>query len=189
MLFRSRPQPERVFRRAGGRRSRSRRGCHNLGGVCAVDAALFRTKAAEELRAASTATGARLLQEVAIHDEARSLLVVEYSEAVHAARTPGTHPVAFAVVGTGLGVDAEANAGALLLGTASAILSAAMRLLPVSHRDVQAVLHRLRPDLARLASGAVEAVEACAVPLASFHPLQEVASMRHRTGRVRLFAS
>ena len=83
-------------------------------------------------------------------------------------------------------MDAEAIAGALLLGTASVILSASMRLLPVSHRDVQAALHRLRPEIARLARAAVEEADA---PLASFQPLQEIAAMRHHVARVRLFAS
>ena len=158
----------------------------SLAEVCAIDAALFRTKGAEELRTASTATGTRLLHEVAIHESGQSGLILEYFEAVRSGRTPGTHPVAFAVAGAALGVDAEAIVSALLLGTASVILSASMRLLPVSHRDVQATLHRLRPEIALLAR---EAVEDAAAPFASFHPLQEIAAMRHRAARVRLFAS
>lgn len=156
----------------------------DLATVRTVDTALYRTKAAEELRIASTATGLRMLQEVALHASAG--LMPAYLDEVRAGRTPGTHPVAFAVAGTALGVDAEAVAGALLLGTASVMLSASMRLLPVSHRDVQAALHRLRPEIAQLAR---DAVEAAGAPLASFQPLQEIASMRHRTARVRLFAS
>ena len=60
-----------------------------------------------------------------------------------------------------------------------------MRLLPLSHRDVQAILHRLRPRLAAFAT------EAASGPgtLRSFHPLQEIASMRHETAAARLFAS
>lgn len=157
---------------------------HDLAAVCTVDAALYRTKAAEELRTASTATGLRMLQEVALHEDGG--LIPAYLEEVRAGRTPGTHPVAFAVIGTALDVGAEAVAGALLLGTASVMLSASMRLLPVSHRDVQAALHRLRPEIAQLAR---DAVEEAGAPLTSFQPLQEIASMRHRTARVRLFAS
>ncbi|MGE0134552.1 MAG: urease accessory protein UreF [Dehalococcoidia bacterium] len=150
----------------------------------AVDAALVRTKAAEELRAASTATGSRLLQEVVAHE--RDPLLLEYAAHVQAGRAPGTHAVAFGAVGAAFGVEADDVAAALLLGTATVLLSAGMRLLPVSHRDVQGALHWLRPRTAELAAAAVRD---CDRPFASCHPLQEIASMRHRDARVRFFTS
>src|SRR5690606_33657421 len=66
---------------------------HDLAAVCEADRCLFATKAPEELRCASTATGARLLRELAAHEESRTGLVPEFLEEVEAGRTPGTHPV------------------------------------------------------------------------------------------------
>lgn len=169
--------------RAGARAAEAAR-VADLASVCAADAALYRTKAAEELRVASTSTGARLVQEVVLHDGDQTLF--DYAGAVRAGSTPGTHAVAFAVVGAAFEVPAEAIVGTLLLGTASVVLSAAMRLLPVSHRDVQGALHRLRPEISRLACAAVASADE---PLVSYHPLQEIASMRHRVALVRFFAS
>ena len=172
--------------RAAGAAARAR----TLEAACAIDAALYATKAADELRQASTTIGRRLLEEVVAHPEADGPLLARYLEAVRGGASPGTHAVAFGVAGAALGVGPEAVAGALLLGTASAILSAAMRLLPVSHRDVQGVLHRLRPAIAALAIDAAASIDGQASPrLLAFHPLQEIASMRHRAASVRLFAS
>jgi urease accessory protein UreF len=60
-----------------------------------------------------------------------------------------------------------------------------MRLLPVSHRDVQGTLHRLRPRIAEMAWRAADSRR----PLESFHPLQEISAMRHEAAAVRMFAS
>lgn len=161
----------------------------DLGTVLVLDEALFVTKAAAEARHASTMLGRRLLEEVGAHGEAATPLLSGYLDAVLRGDTPGTHAAAFGVAGATLGVQPEAVSGALLLTTASAILSAAMRLLPVSHRDVQGALHRLRPTIATLARAAAEASLDAAPALLAFHPLQEIASMRHAASTVRLFAS
>ncbi len=158
----------------------------DLAAVCTVDAALFASKAAEELRSASTTAGARLLREVTAHPEGVSGLVAPFLGEVSAGRTPGTHPVAWATVGTALGVDAESLTGAALFATANVLLQASMRLMPESHRDVQGALHRLRPEIAALAA---DATATAGLPFAAFHPLQEIASMRHRVAPVRMFAS
>jgi urease accessory protein UreF len=95
-------------------------------------------------------------------------------------------PVAFAVTGTALGLSEEDCVSALLFGSANAILQAAMRLLRFSHRDAQAILHRLRSRIADLTR---ECVIKDAAGLRAFHPLQEIASMRHAMAEARLFAS
>lgn len=158
----------------------------DLAGVCAADAALFATKAPEELRTAATSTGARVLAELAAHDEARMGLVGAFLDAVRAGETPGTHAAALGVAGAALGVPPETLVASALFATANTVLSAAMRLLPVSHRDVQGALHRLRPAIAELAR---EAVARAGEPPSAFHPLQEIASMRHKRSSVRLFTS
>src|SRR5690606_28435366 len=112
-----------------------------------------------------------------------SLLLAE----VDLGRVPGTYPVALGVVGTALGVERVALASALLFSTANALVQAAMRLLPVSHRDAQAVLHRVRNQIAAVAEQASE--DGGSGGFNSFHPLQEIAAMRHERARVRFFAS
>jgi urease accessory protein len=153
--------------------------------VIDADRALLRTKAAFELRAASLATGRRLLDEVSAHVE--SPLLSEYASVVKTDRSLGTHAVALGVVCAALGIeDAESVVAALLLLSVTGVLQASMRLMAVSHRDVQATLHHLRPVIAALASGVVAGGER---PLRSFQPLQDIASMRHEAASARLFAS
>jgi urease accessory protein len=158
---------------------------NGMASVIDADRALCRTKAPYELRAASLATGRRLVDEVSPHVDAPFLH--EYASLLKVDRSLGTQPVAFGVVCAALGVaDAESVVASLLLVAATAVLQASMRLMPISHRDVQATLHHLRPVIAALAS---EVAAGGARPLRSFQPLQDVASMRHEAALARLFAS
>ena len=157
----------------------------DVASVIDADRALLRSKAAFELRAASLVTGRRLIDEVSAHVDAPFLH--EYASLLKTDRTLGSQPVAFGVVCAALGIaDADSVVASLLLVAVTAVLQAAMRLCPVSHRDVQATLHHLRPLIAALASGVVTNG---ARPLRSFQPLQDIASMRHETASARLFAS
>lgn len=157
----------------------------DVASVLDADRALCRTKAPYELRAASVATGRRLVDEVSMHVEAPFLR--KYASALKADRSLGTQPVAFSVVCAALGVsDGEGVVASLLLVAATAVLQASMRLMAVSHRDVQATLHHLRPVIADLAS---DLASGGARPLRSFQPLQDIASMRHESAAARLFAS
>lgn len=161
----------------------------DLDEVIRLDQRLHVTKAPTELRAASSSTGRRLLEECVVHPEARSPLVSDFLDAVREGRSPGTHPVALGLVEGCMGIDASSVVTAVLFGTAVAVLSAAVRLLPVSHRDVQGALHRLRPLIAELAWEATAEPDAESPCITAFQPLQEVLSMRHAAAPVRLFAS
>jgi urease accessory protein len=156
----------------------------DLDELLAVDRALYRTKAAEELRAASVSTGRRLLGEVTQYVENNNLQ--SYARAVNADRTLGTQPVVFGAICAALEVEAETAVAALLLGNVNGMLQAAMRLLPVSHRDVQGALHRLRPEIAAIVRDIATKEPQ---PLRAFHPMQEIASMRHVYANARMFAS
>ena len=153
--------------------------------VLDADRTLYRTKAPFELRAASVATGRRLVDEVSPHVEASFLQA--YASALKADRSLGTQAVAFGVVCAALDVeDGESVVASLLLVSATAMLQASMRLMAISHRDVQATLHFLRPVIASLS---LDVVSGGARPLQSFQPLQDIASMRHEAASARLFAS
>jgi urease accessory protein len=156
---------------------------HEVPSVVTIDRELVALKTAPELRRASTDTGRRLLDEVAAHQDAPTLEA--FRGEVHAGRSPGTHPVVLGVVASTFDVDPVTVAAVVMQGTANAVLQAAMRLFPVSHRDVQGCLHRWRPRIAALAQTAATSGAA----LQSFHPLQDIASMQHEAASVRLFAS
>ena len=127
-------------------------------------------------------------------------LLQSYALRLREDRRLGAQPVAFGVAGNVLGVHEDDAASALLLTSANAILQASMRLLPVSHRDVQGILHRARPQIVEMVEGmgrrangqtgkvGVDLNEAWTA-LRSFQPLQEIASMRHARGNSRLFSS
>lgn len=152
--------------------------------VARTDHSLFATKAPSELRDASTTMGLRLLQEVAVHlDEP---LFDRLLASVRGGETPGTYAVVFGAIGGALGATPEQVATALMHVTATSTLQASMRLLPISHRDVQRTLHALRPVVAQ---AAIEAAATSLDDLRSFHPLEEIASMRHRSADMRMFAS
>lgn len=159
---------------------------NDLAGLVAIDRRLHITRPAQELRDASTAAGKRLLEEVAAHPAGASPPVPAYLEAVEACEAPGTHPVALAAAGAALEVDRSSLVAGLLFSTANALVQASMRLLPLSHRDAQAVLHDARAEI----SAIVEETDGSDDrPFTSFHPLQEIASMRHADAPVRFFAS
>lgn len=158
----------------------------DLDAVEEADRALYVKKAGYELREASTATGRRLLQEVVAHEEGRTGVVPSLFARVEGSRTPGTHAVALGVVGAAFHVSAVDLAAALLFSTANTLHQAAMRLLPVSHRDAQSALHRVRLTIAPVAEDLVRSAHQ---PFDAFNPLQEIASMRHETAAVRFFAS
>lgn len=153
----------------------------DLKGVLEVDRRLLAIKATEELRNASLQTGRRMLEEVAAHVE--SPLLAGYRDAVSADASLGNYAAVFGAVSAAIGVGPGQVLGALMLASATALLQAAMRLTRVSHRDVQGMLHRLRPRIVALAG------EVGSGPLCSFHPLQDIASMRHARAEARLFAS
>jgi len=158
----------------------------DIGEVMRVDRELYATKGTSELRDASTSTGRRLLQEVLAHPEVSHDLIATYLDTVERDDAPGTHAVALGVVGAALEVPATELVAAMLFSTANTLHQAAMRLLPVSHRDAQAALHRHRAEIPALADD----VNSEGGPdFASFLPKQEIASMRHEGAGVRFFAS
>lgn len=154
-------------------------------GIIEADQLLFSMKAASELRDASTSAGRRTIEELAIHTSAPAL--DWFLGAIRGGQTPGTHAVAIGVVADAFGATAEEIAGAVMFSAANVVFQAGMRLLPISHRDVQGSLHRLRPQIAACAEAAARPKRVHSMQ--SFHPVQEIAAMRHRFSEARLFAS
>ena len=163
--------------------------CGEIGGedlarFAAIDRRLSATRAAREVREASLRLGRRLL-ETAARAEGHAALV-RLRGLVRDGATPGNHACVVGAVAGTLGMAPPAAAGLVLWSAASGFLNAALRLLRVTHDDVQAILVELRPLAARLVE---EAVAADPLAIAGGAPQLEIWSMRHESGAARLFAS
>jgi urease accessory protein len=93
--------------------------------------------------------------------------------------------VAFGLAGGALGWEPSAAAGAYLYSTASLLVGAALRLLPLGQLDGQRLLWGVGPLITKLAREAVAADG----DLWSFAPGIEIAGMRHARLDGRLFRS
>ncbi len=105
---------------------------------------------------------------------------------VRRGRTPGNHACVLGAIAGRTGLPPAYAATLSLWSAASGLLNAALRLLRVTHDDVQAILVGLRPLMVRLAD---EAARTDPRDMAGGAPQFEVWSMRHETATVRLFAS
>jgi urease accessory protein len=150
----------------------------------ALDQALDAMKTATELREASRQMGRQTLR-VATHLNLHRL-VAEFGQAVADERTPGHHAVVFGMIGGVSGWDPVETASAYLYSASSALVGAALRLLPVGQLAGQRILWNAKPLIARLAAAAQDKD---ADDLWSFVPALEIASMRHARLEARLFRS
>ena len=112
--------------------------------------------------------------------------LTDYLAAVESGETPGHHPVAFGISGGIIGWDPEQAASAFLFSTASQIVGAATRLMPLGQLDAQKILWAVGPLIAGLAH---EATGKASQDIWSFSPGLEVAGMRHARLEQRLFRS
>ena len=150
----------------------------------AIDRTLHAVKLAAELRAASRQVGRRLLTETAalVDDDTHA----RYRRRRDRGTTPATPPSRSAYRGR----PGDSAGGALLAFCHShtvGILGAAMRLLPVTHSQVQAILHRLHPVIAREARP--HQPSPLAATCASFTPELDLVAIGHETDDLRQFAS
>ena len=100
--------------------------------------------------------------------------------------TPGHHAVVFGAVTGGHGASPETAAAAFLHSTASLLVGAGLRLLPIGQLEGQRVLASMRESIARLAR---RAAAADVDEMWSFTPGLEIAGVRHADLEGRLFRS
>jgi len=149
----------------------------------AVDRRLLATRAAREPRQAALNMGQRLLATAAAeHDPALAALAA----AVRNGETPGNWACVLGALLGRRGLRPEAAAALTLWLATNGLLAAAIRLLPLTHDDVQRILVGLRPRIAVLAR---EAAAADPLQMAGAAPQWELWAMRHEVATVRLFAS
>ncbi len=112
--------------------------------------------------------------------------MIAYLGAVESTETPGHHSVSFGMSGGVIGWDPEQAAAAFLFSTASQIVGAATRLVPLGQLDAQRILWAVGPLIASLARETLGKEQG---DIWSFSPGLEVAGMRHAKLKQRLFRS
>jgi urease accessory protein len=111
-------------------------------------------------------------------------LLESWLERIHSNRTPGCYPVSLAVNFAVQGLTARDAFVVHQYGVASMILSAALRLMKISHVDTQRILFQLDTG----ADVAYEAAAAASLDdMAGFAPLTEILAAVHVKAHVRLF--
>lgn len=156
----------------------------DLTGLLALDAELDAMRTASELREASRQMGRQTLR------MARTLVdlpfLLRFAALAESGETPAHHPIVFGLIGGALGWAARDAATAYLQASATTIVQAALRLMPIGQTDGQQALWAMGATIGRLATIAAETE---ASDLWSFTPGQEIAAMQHARLDARLFRS
>jgi len=150
--------------------------------LCELGAALRGTR---ELRAASAAIGAQRL-DFAVTVHGAGGLAEEFSRRASAGGWPRPSCVAAAIEGRALGAPREAVLAAVLYGSLSALVAAAVKLLRLGQNASHTLLaEALAAGEAEIAAAPGRALE----ELGTFNPWWDIASARHETADFRLFIS
>jgi urease accessory protein len=154
----------------------------DLDEVVRIDERVYARKLSSETRLMTVRMGKKFAEMGA--EVIGSPALTAWRERIAAGATPGCYPVSLAVNFAAQDLPARDAFAVHQYGVASMILSAALRLMKISHVDTQRILYRLD-------TGADAAYEtAAATPLADmagFAPLTEILAALHVKAHVRLF--
>jgi urease accessory protein len=150
--------------------------------ITLADRAVFERKLGEESRTMTVRMG-RKLAEVAIAAVPAPRLGL-WLDRIRDGVTPGTHPVGLGILFAELGSPEEDAFAVHQYGVAMTMLSAALRLMRIDHRQVQAILFA-----ADRGAGADYAAvrEASLADMAGFTPMADTLAAVHVRSHVRLF--
>jgi urease accessory protein len=151
----------------------------HLDRLAAIDDELHALRPSSAGRQASRAMGTRLLktsQQLRPHNRLERLL----SE-----RPAFTLPIAFGVVSAASAIPVRAAVEGFMYTRLAAVLSAAMRLMPIGQQEGHALLAGLLNGVPAIAADAV----AEDAPVRSFTPALDLAAMNQQYGHSRLFRS
>ncbi|MBS7703594.1 urease accessory protein UreF [Chelatococcus asaccharovorans] len=147
-----------------------------------IDRLVFERKLNEETRLMTVRMGRKLceLSSVIIADGATR----DWFERIKSGDTPGTHPVSLAITLAALGANRQDAFGVHQYGVATAVLSAALRLMRISFVDTQKILldvtAQVAPAYARVTDATID-------EMASFAPMIDILAAVHVKGHVRMF--
>ncbi len=147
-----------------------------------ADRRLLSFKSSQEARTMTTRMGSRLL--ALLHSVAPHPLTDHFGEWVSDGVAFGTYPVVQALAGLTLNIGERPLYAAHLYGVANTTLSAAMRLMRLSHYTCQQILYRL----SSLCEGLYENYGTLSLEqMSSFAPTLELSTSLHEKGTSRLF--
>ena len=146
------------------------------------DHRLLAFKSGEEAREMTLRMGRRLTD--LLHSICPTTLTEEFHRWVREGVTVGCYPTAQAVAAFSLGVGERSLYAAHLYGVANTILSAALRLMRLSHYDSQRIIYRIAPLCEVLYD---HYGELTIDDITSFVPMMELATSLHERGSGRLF--
>ena len=154
----------------------------DIGRIVEADRAVFERKLGEETRTMSVRMG-RKLAEVGTA-AVRAPLLGRWLEGILDGITPGTYPVGLGVLFAELGSPEQDAFAVHQYGVAMTTLSAALRLMRIDHRQIQAILYAADQTV----PGDYAAVrEASLADMASFTPVADVLAAIHVRSHVRIF--
>jgi urease accessory protein len=149
-----------------------------------IDERVFARKLSSETRTMTVRMGKKFT-ELGVEVTGAPLLAA-WRDRIHAGATPGCYPVALAACLAAQGLSARDTFVVHQYGVGAMILSAALRLMKVSHVDTQRMLYELNAG----ADAAYEAAAAARLDdMAGFAPLTEILAAVHVRAHVRLFMS
>ena len=139
-------------------------------------------KVSEEARTMTTRMGRKFVELSATLIDSKLLL--KWRDRIEAGATPGSYPVALAIAFSSQGLPVRSAFAVHQYGVASTILSAALRLIKVSHVDTQKILY----DVNKLSEKAFsEVAHARLSDMAGFSPVLDILTSVHTKAHVRLF--
>ena len=150
--------------------------------VVHADCAVFERKLGEETRTMTVRMG-RKLAEVATA-AAQTPMLGRWLDRVRDGSTPGTHPVGLGVLFAELGSPEEDAFAVHQYGVAMTMLSAALRLMRIDHRQVQTILYAVD----EMVPGDYAAIcQASLSDMAGFTPMADILAAIHVRSHVRMF--
>ena len=150
--------------------------------ITRADRAVFERKLSEETRTMTVRMGRKLAEVATAAGPAPQLGL--WLGQVRNGVTPGTYPVGLGVLFTDLGSPEEDAFAVHQYGVAMTVLSAALRLMRIDHRQVQAILFAADQTV----PGDYAAVrEASLSDMAGFTPMADILAAIHVRSHVRMF--
>ena len=150
--------------------------------IVRADRAVLERKLNEEMRTMTLRMG-RKLAEMAVH-VAPTSTIAEWLRAIAQHESPGTFPVAMAIVLAARGLAETAAFAAHQYGVATMMLSAALRLMRLNYLDAQRILFEVNA-LAETAYS--KSARATLDDMAGFAPMNDILAAIHVRAHVRMF--
>ena len=150
--------------------------------IILIDEQVYARKLSDEMRTMSVRMGKKLT-EMGVKVIGAPLLC-RWRECIDTSLTPGCYPVALAVNFAAQGLSAREAFVVHQYGLAATILSAALRLMKISHVETQKILYQLN---GRAEATYARAAAARLSDMSGYAPLTEILAAVHAKAHVRLF--